>query len=95
MNEPDYKQTWESFWKKLCTNKDGSLNLDAIQRELSDFHFVMGEVGKVYCHITGGLLSKPNYHADAVIGVYEDRVEKLIKEALEEEEHSQVNHSQV
>lgn len=63
----DYEKTWEDFWKSLCTNPDGSLNLDQIKRELHDFHTAMDNVGKVYCHITGNRISKINTLADAVI----------------------------
>ena len=80
----DYIETWEKFWKPLCVKPDGTLNLDQIQRELHDFHCVMGNVSKVYDHITGGKMSKPNYDADTVIAVYEDHVQDLIAEAMKE-----------
>ena len=51
----DYQKTFKEFWKVLVCNSDGSLNLDKVQRELHDFHTLMGNVGKVYDHITGGL----------------------------------------
>lgn len=81
----NYKQTWDKRWKSICTNPDGSLNLDQIMRELHDYYFMLEEVPKVYCEVTGGLLSKPNYYADSVISAFEDEVEKRIKQRKEDE----------
>lgn len=76
----DYIQTWEQRWKGICTNPDGSLNLDQIMRELHDYAFMLKEVPKVYCEVTGGLLSKPNYYADSVISAFEDEVQRRIEQ---------------
>jgi len=46
---------------------------------------MLQEVPKVYCEVTGGLLSKPNYCADSVISAFEDEVEKRIKQRKEDE----------
>jgi hypothetical protein len=78
----DYQKTWIEFWRPICTCKDGSLNLDQIQRELHDFKTTMDNVSKVYCHITGGKLSTPNYPAATVINVYEEEVTRKIDEAI-------------
>lgn len=84
----DYETNWEDYWKNICTNEDGTLNLDQIKRELADYSFILEQVPTVYCRITNGLLSKPNYYASAVIGVYEDcfnqHVEELKDELLKE-----------
>ena len=66
------EQSWEDFGKDLCTNPDGTLNIEAIKNEMSDFEFIIGEVPKVYMHITGGTLSKPNYHAEGVISLADE-----------------------
>jgi len=56
--------------------------------ELSDYAFLLEQVSKVYCHVTGGRLSKTNYHASAVIGVHDELRQEEIDEALEEERQS-------
>jgi hypothetical protein len=81
----DYKETWEKRWKTICTNPDGSLNLDQIQRELSDFAFMLDQVSEVYCAVTGGFLSKPNYYAGSVISAFEDEVQKRIEQHEKEQ----------
>ncbi len=80
----DYNKTWDSFWKDIVTKEDGTIDLEQIKRELADFYYVMNEVPKVYMEITGGELSKIMYTAETVIGLYNQQVEKLIEEALEE-----------
>lgn len=80
----DYEQTYEEFWKRLVENEDGTLNKDAVMRELHDFHFMIEEVPKVYEVVTGGMLSKPNYHARGVIQAFEEYVERLVDEAFED-----------
>jgi hypothetical protein len=55
----DYEQTWEEFWKDICTNKDGSINLDQVKRELHDYKRLLKNIPEVYCHVTGDSVSKP------------------------------------
>lgn len=69
------------FWAELFP---GGASNDDIQKELSDFHFMMREVPKVYMAITGGKLSKPNYHASTVIGEFEQYMEDCINDAVKE-----------
>ena len=67
----DYKKTYREFWKPLV-EKDGELDKDRVMRELHDFHFVIENVSKVYCELTGGRISKPNTSAEDVIAVVND-----------------------
>jgi F0F1-type ATP synthase delta subunit len=80
----DYETTFEEFWKDLVTNPDGSLNIDQVKRELHDYNCMLDEVPKVFCHVTGGLISKPNTKADFVIEEFENYVDKLLKEEVED-----------
>ncbi len=45
--------------------------------------FVEGEVAKVYCHITGGKLSKANYYAQGVISEADQYYQDFTDEELE------------
>lgn len=57
----------KSFWNSIIRNADGTINEEQVYKELADFSFMIGEVPKVYMHITDNLLSKPNYYAYGVI----------------------------
>lgn len=70
------------FWDDIIRNPDGSLNEDQVHLELADYGHLIREVPKVYDAITGGTLSKPNYFAHAVIGVYEDQRNRDIDDAV-------------
>jgi len=78
----EYEKTFENFWRDLVCKKDGNLDVDLVKRELHDYSMVMGEVSKVYMHITGGRISKPNTMAHEVI----DEADRNYKEAFEDED---------
>lgn len=68
----DYNKIYEDFWKRIVENEDGSLNIDQVKRELSDFYYMIEEVPKVYYHVTGGIISKPNTKSSAVISIADE-----------------------
>lgn len=76
-----------NFWKDIVLTEDGKLNVEQVEKELSDFRFIMEQVPLVYSHITNGNLSKVNYFASAVIGeadrVQQQEIEEAVKEAVE------------
>lgn len=69
--EKDYLEIYDEFWKEIIENEDGTINLDQLKKELSDYHFIMGEVSKVYCEVTDDMISKPNTYAFEVINLFE------------------------
>lgn len=88
------EETWESFWKPIVSNEDGTINIEQVKKELADFSFVMEQVPKVYCHITGDRMSKVMYRAEDVIRVADDYFNEQLKEALKDElEDLRVNES--
>ena len=78
------EQNWK-FWKAIICNKDGSINLKQLKKELSDFSFIMEQIPIVYSNITGNRLSKLMYYADTVIKVANEYQEELIQDLLKEE----------
>lgn len=69
----DYIEQYESFWKSLVENEDGTLNKDAVMRELSDYYVVMQHCGTIYCHFSGGMVSKPMTLPSIVIELANER----------------------
>jgi len=78
--DPYIDEAWD-FWAPIIF-KRGKLDLNQVRKELADFYFVMHQVPKVYCAVTGDLLSKVNYPADVVIEAFEDYLQRCIDEAL-------------
>lgn len=71
------KQKWDWLYK------NGKLNEIAVLKEISDYDFILKEVPKVYCEITGGLLSKPNYEARTILTEFNERF--LNKEIIKDD----------
>ena len=63
----EIKKDWDWLYK------DGKLDEEAVLKEISDYDFVLNEVPKVYCEITGGLLSKLTYPANVVLAEFNER----------------------
>ncbi|MBC9913173.1 hypothetical protein [Chitinophaga varians] len=86
----DYNKVFDDFWRDIVCNPDGSLNSEQVKKELADFKFVMDQVPKVYCHVTGGVLSKVMYPAEVVIASadqnFNTQLELEIKERKEDGE---------
>src|SRR5690554_6072270 len=72
----DYEETYESFWKDIVENPDGSLNLDQVKRELHDCALLLDAVSKVYCHVTGGIVSKPLTDPSVVCSLADEHYEE-------------------
>ncbi len=78
----DIETAWK-FWEPILI-KDGVLDMEQLKKELTDWYYVMGEVPKVYCAVTGDLLSKVMYPAETVIEAFEDYLSRQIDEAINE-----------
>jgi hypothetical protein len=72
----------DEFWSKVVY-PDG-MTAEHVRAELADFNFIIEQLPKVYCHITGDRLSKHMYSADTVIRVAEDHMQELIERAIDE-----------
>lgn len=80
----NYMQAYETFWKALVA-PDGELVLDAVARELYDYGMILDSVPEVYCHVTGGRISKPNTLPGAVIAEADDYENKTHYESMVDE----------
>ncbi len=72
IKEKNREITSEEFWKDIVY-KNGKLNEKQVMKELADFYFLIKEVPKIYCEITGGLLSKLNYPAEVILAEFNER----------------------
>ena len=66
-----------AFWASVFPE---GMTAEQVQAELTDYHFLLEQVPKVYDHVTGGLLSKTNYHASTVIAFSDDHFTKLAEQ---------------
>ncbi len=73
INKYDVEQVYQDFWKDIICDDDGNIDVDQLKKELRDFYVMIKEVPKVYCGVTGGMLSKCLYDADVVLGIFEEK----------------------
>jgi len=66
-----FEENYQEFWKDIV-EPEGKLDLEQVKKELSDYHFLLQEVPKVYHKITG-CLSKPNYHSNIILSLHEEK----------------------
>ena len=75
MNEINYEQVYQDFWKKIVENPNGTLNKDAVMRELGNYQIALDDVSVVYFEITNGCFSKLNTDPNDVIEKYWERIQ--------------------
>ena len=75
----DYEKTYDEFWKEII-EKNGVVDIEQVKKELHDYHFILGEVPKVYCHVTGSRVSKPNTFASDVISEADEYTNEMIEQ---------------
>lgn len=83
-SDKDISEEYDSFWKQIVENKDGTINLDQLKKELSDYSLLLDNVPKVYMDITNDRISKPFTDISVVISQYEQILEERIADAIEE-----------
>ena len=82
-NQPTVEEVYNEFWKPIVENQDGTLNVEQVKKELHDFHYVMEEVPKVYCHITDNAIGKIMTKASVVTSLADECYERQYKEENE------------
>ncbi len=79
----DFKKESDEFWKEIIY-QDGKIDEEQVLKELADHYFMLEEIPKVYCHATGGLLSKQMYYATSINPVISDYITKSIEEEIQQ-----------
>ena len=75
MNRYDVEQVYQDFWKDIICDNHGDIDVEQLKKELCDFYFMIQEVPKVYCEVTGGTLSKRLYDAETVLNYFREKFE--------------------
>lgn len=78
-------EEWKLFWKPIVCKEDGTINIEQVKKELHAFSYLMEQIPKVYCHITGSRMSKVFYPAETVISVSDDYQQEVIEQAVKDE----------
>jgi len=69
----------KQFWDDIILNKDGTVNIEQVYKELSDFSTAVEHCEEVYDYMSWWRISKCMTYPKEVINIFEDRyVEKNI-----------------
>lgn len=66
LNSNDYKKEYETFWKDIVENEDGTINKEQLMKELSDMSMLIKNCSQAYYCMSCGVISKPNTDFSAV-----------------------------
>jgi len=80
----DYERRYNDHFKRVIESPDGTINKDALMRELSDYLILIENVPLVYSYITNGRISRPFCDWNTVVGEYERSVTDDIDDAIED-----------
>lgn len=72
----DPNDNWDRIWKRILQKPDGSIDIEQLKLELSDFSELMDRMITLTHPLSGGKLSYATYSVDTIMGaayeVYED-----------------------
>lgn len=84
------EDVYQEFWAGLV-EVDGVVDVEQVKKELYDFYVLMCEVPKVYMHVSGSRVSKPNTMAFEVISLSDEHCTQVVEEETKElREHIEV-----
>lgn len=89
--DAEVQKVYDEFWKRIV-EPDGVLDFEQVKKELFDYHTVIGEVTKVYGHITSNRFTKPTTAAEAVIDAAEEHYRWWFSEDEPDGAHLNITH---
>lgn len=66
------EEDWEFFWKDLCVDSAGEINLDQVKKELSDYMLLMSQVTSLHLSLTNNIISKPFTRPEDVLQLHNE-----------------------
>ena len=84
-NNDEVQKCWDDNWSWLDTGRN-TFDLAQLQKELFDYWNILGWVSKVYDHVTGSRISKPNTMPFEVIRETDNHYRELY-EGIAEDDH--------
>ena len=81
---------WNSIWKDILENPDGSLDVDSVRRELHDYVVLFKSVQTAYSCLTGGEINHPFTQLDVLISYVDLYYEEMMSVGYQEEQEEEV-----
>ena len=80
---------WNSIWKDILENPDGSLDVDSVRRELHDYAILFKSVQTAYSRLTGGEIDHPFTQLDVLISYVDLYYEEMMSVGYQEEQEEE------
>ena len=77
---------WNSIWKDILENPDGTPDMDSIKRELHDYAILFKSVQTAYSRLTGGEINHPFTQLDVLISYVDLYYEEMMSVGYQEEQ---------
>lgn len=80
---------WNSIWKDILENPDGSLDVDSVRRELHDYAILFKSVQTAYSRLTGGEINHPFTQLDVLISYVDLYYEEMMSVGYQGEQEQE------
>ena len=80
---------WNSIWKDILENPDGSLDVASVRRELHDYAILFKSVQTAYSRLTGGEINHPFTQLDVLISYVDLHYEEMMSVGYQEEQEEE------
>jgi hypothetical protein len=87
------EESWK-MWKEIVCDANGNINFEQLKKELFDYCNVMDSASIINCAVSGGALSYPNYPAQTVLSLFEDKFlnKEIVKDDILDIVKGRVDH---
>ncbi|WP_137009575.1 hypothetical protein [Aquitalea aquatilis] len=75
----EVEREWNETWRDIVA-PNGTIDISQLKKELADYSMLLDAAPKVYMHVTGGKISKPNTLPEIVCSVADDYTTELFQE---------------
>lgn len=77
---------WNSIWKDILENPDGTPDMESIKRELHDYIVLFKSVQTAYSRLTGGEVTNPFTPVDVLLSYADLYYQEMAQYSPEQEE---------
>ena len=81
---------WNSIWKDILENPDGTPDMESIKRELCDYVTLFHHTQTTYSMLTGGEITNPFTQLDVLISYVDLYYEEMMSVGYQEEQEEEV-----
>lgn len=81
----EVEDNWNSLWKNILVQPDGSINVEQLKLELMDFSDMTERMSCLTDELTGGWLSYSTYPVATIMQVHAEKLQKALEDQHEDD----------